>query len=528
MDPCLIDLKGHNYNNCFQYQKIFEKMGINFNAIGSKSVNLPSPEFNLKGHFQKNLWQLTSKTSNDPAEEIYKRLEYFIHDFNSLEANNNYDEDDLLYFPQVHWAYVEALSLSMLQQNSKNKPNIWIQLMMPCGFDPIGNQIGEIEELVLLKAAILKLELLLGREKIWITAENTKLANYYQDYLGRFVDILPAPTLLDFEKLNDISLNKVINIFVPGKARYEKGIDRVVDLILKVSETRINENVRWFLQGYTQQIDQGLKKKLSSVESLNQVTVIKDPLSHKEYIKLFNKSHIILMPYRKNRYYLRSSGVCNESLISGRVPIATKGTTMASQMEEFDVGCVYDETIEGDLYEKFLYTIKNIDLLTKKSKNERSKITSKYSIDKSFQRIFFENSFSLKESQPRYRAISQRYLFRQLLKGNIEELISKLDKRRITSIALFGGGSHSQEFLSLWPTRIKVHYILVSSICDVNCNFKIPIETLEKVDTNEFDAIILSSKLYEKEMYLKVTEIHPLVPVFGVWVKQFRKEVLIT
>ena len=63
-----------------------------------------------------------------------------------------------------------------------------------------------------------------------------------------------------------------------------------------------------------------------------QVDLIKQPLASDEYRKLLLDADVVVIPYDRDNYYARSSGVFAEALVAGKPVIVPAGTWMASQL----------------------------------------------------------------------------------------------------------------------------------------------------------------------------------------------------
>src|SRR5207249_2422257 len=69
----------------------------------------------------------------------------------------------------------------------------------------------------------------------------------------------------------------------------------------------------------------------------DKVELITEPLSSKEYWDLLSSGDIVLLPYDRDSYYARSSGILAESLAAGIPSLVPAGTWMAKQF----VGEIY-------------------------------------------------------------------------------------------------------------------------------------------------------------------------------------------
>lgn len=73
------------------------------------------------------------------------------------------------------------------------------------------------------------------------------------------------------------------------------------------------------------------------------VNLIKHPLASEEYRRLLLDADVVIVPYDRDNYYARSSGVFAEALVAGKPVIVPRGTWMAGELPAFGVGAVYAE-----------------------------------------------------------------------------------------------------------------------------------------------------------------------------------------
>lgn len=77
--------------------------------------------------------------------------------------------------------------------------------------------------------------------------------------------------------------------------------------------------------------ERGFLSELSALRALPNVVLLESRLSDDEYERELVRAHALIMPYDKERYSMRGSGVLVDALIGGRPFIATEGTTLADE-----------------------------------------------------------------------------------------------------------------------------------------------------------------------------------------------------
>jgi GT2 family glycosyltransferase/glycosyltransferase involved in cell wall biosynthesis len=105
------------------------------------------------------------------------------------------------------------------------------------------------------------------------------------------------------------------------------------------------------------------------------------------------------------------------------------------------------------------------------------------------------------------------------LRNRIPSVIHKCVAKNVRQIALYGAGLHTRMLLPQWRNAHgpEVKQIIVSTTSDVRSLLDCPVIPAEKFNPDTVDAIVLSSRDYEEEMYRSCRQHWPVVPVFTVW-----------
>ena len=82
-------------------------------------------------------------------------------------------------------------------------------------------------------------------------------------------------------------------------------------------------------------------------------------LTREEYCSWMKFSDLILLPYYSESYRARSSGVFIEAICAGAIPITTKNTWMASELEKFGLEKLLVDWQSDNLVEIFQSILKD-------------------------------------------------------------------------------------------------------------------------------------------------------------------------
>ena len=131
-----------------------------------------------------------------------------------------------------------------------------------------------------------------------------------------------------------------VHIGIVGDFRAEKGRSLVIDTIRNFSAARPGRE--FFVQTQNAEQAQALERSLQA-HGAKSVHIFGGQLSHGGYVKRLNSIEILLLPYHRSRYIMRTSGVFAEAAAHGIVTVAPGGTWMAEQLADgWGAGVLFD------------------------------------------------------------------------------------------------------------------------------------------------------------------------------------------
>jgi hypothetical protein len=110
----------------------------------------------------------------------------------------------------------------------------------------------------------------------------------------------------------------------PGEPRWEKGLAAVRHLVA--------------LPGAHLRLICARDAGLPSVSGGPRLHCVSTHLPRDEYLRWLATADLILLPYDPSVYGERTSGIFLECVLAGRLPVVSRGTWMASQLERFELG----------------------------------------------------------------------------------------------------------------------------------------------------------------------------------------------
>lgn len=166
--------------------------------------------------------------------------------------------------------------------------------------------------------------------KVFLYAENALLANYFKEKWCvpvRSLELPPPNIVINEKKLG----KRKLNVVYLGAARKEKGFMKLPEVVSRIySDKELRNNIYFTIQcsspiaGY----ENGVRDSVDELANYENeyVKLINRSLSVDEYYDELGKADIVILCYDRNKYNLRGSGIAVESLSTGKIIIATRGT----------------------------------------------------------------------------------------------------------------------------------------------------------------------------------------------------------
>jgi glycosyltransferase involved in cell wall biosynthesis len=133
-------------------------------------------------------------------------------------------------------------------------------------------------------------------------------------------------------------ISSTITMASYGSARYEKGSDLLVAAVDEFCRRYPDSRVRFVLQS----VD-GDANFWEHLKGNPKVRLIPDYFADGEYAQRLQETDVLLLPYRRSSYALRVSRVVIEAMVHGIPVVATRGTTLAEQAEEFGAAVLCED-----------------------------------------------------------------------------------------------------------------------------------------------------------------------------------------
>jgi glycosyltransferase involved in cell wall biosynthesis len=218
------------------------------------------------------------------------------------------------------------------------------------------------------------------RGKVIIGVETIPLRDAFSQVAGILVRYLPQPVAVF--AIGVRKKNEELLFGCYGAARYEKGSDVVVAAIeaflRKYPDSRVKFAVQWLKDfslpnGRMSGIPPALKQD-------PRIEIIRHFFREGEYASWLEDTDAVILPYRVSSYGLRGSRVLIEAMVHGVPVIATRGTTLAEQAEEFGAAVLCEDGDTQSVTEAIRMAEQNFPALKAKAEERAAVARDHFSV----------------------------------------------------------------------------------------------------------------------------------------------------
>ena len=157
-----------------------------------------------------------------------------------------------------------------------------------------------------------------------LLTDSELLAATCRTLLGRDVQVLPVPhTPPPLPATSSTALN-TLRCWWPGAPRAEKGTAIIQTLL--ASPSNLANHFQIF-------VAQDAPLTASSHPNAMQLVKLPAHLTRDAYVAQLANSELVLLPYDADAYRERTSGIFIETIVAAKIPVTTKGTWMASELQ---------------------------------------------------------------------------------------------------------------------------------------------------------------------------------------------------
>lgn len=174
-------------------------------------------------------------------------------------------------------------------------------------------------------------------KKLIVAGQGNRVADHIQRRLGLYIPELPF--IIDWQSFPMVKPGKPpYHIAFLGVMRAEKGFRQLVDSI-----PYIQSKVQFFIQAHVP-LTLGEKNAYALIQKLRQLEnchILDGEIEIDEYKEIISHIDIIVLPYRPEDFYHKTSNILAEAIGLGKIVIAPSETALGKKLRELNVGVTY-------------------------------------------------------------------------------------------------------------------------------------------------------------------------------------------
>jgi glycosyltransferase involved in cell wall biosynthesis len=170
----------------------------------------------------------------------------------------------------------------------------------------------------------------LKKRTVRLVTDSKRLADEYRHLCGIEPEVFPSPRVSPppSGRPPECNVDRPLTFSCLGPARFEKGIDILQDAIRAFFRAYPGAHVRFVIQWSGDIIDEtgSFYQPDAELAADRRVTFVRAPLDSAQYDAALAATDCMLLPYRRDSYFARISGVAVEAVTAGIPVIYTRGT----------------------------------------------------------------------------------------------------------------------------------------------------------------------------------------------------------
>lgn len=269
-------------------------------------------------------------------EYLARRNAIAVRDLERLLDTRSISSSDIIFYPNIDFVSLSALVCVLRSRGLSEFPRLAIR------FIGVFEYPSELETVSLESLIGALLQFASAGLRLVLSAESVVLARRLQDLYGITVRQIPTLSGVCFQPL---PAAEVIQLFVPGSGRPDKGFFRIASIcrelsrVLSVPFLLLAQDMPVYRYGQMSSAD------LLPIDS-PEVVLLPSSLSDNCLYSLMKSSHIILLPYDKKVYQLRSSAIMADAACMGRPLVASDCCGFSADIARFSLGSLANSDSE--------------------------------------------------------------------------------------------------------------------------------------------------------------------------------------
>lgn len=182
----------------------------------------------------------------------------------------------------------------------------------------------------------------IDQPEISLYVESPVVQRRLHELFGVTTELWPMMAVTALDTLADASAARVVKerpvVLFPGTTQFAKGADVACEAIQRYNET-FGEDVDFILRDMLRDrpsANAQLQVMLDAVAKYDNVELVHGAVSEEDYANLYANADVVVIPYRRDSFYARTSAAVVDGLYFGCPVIVVDDTWLSSETQKFD------------------------------------------------------------------------------------------------------------------------------------------------------------------------------------------------
>ena len=358
-DPNLLSLNGHYLTYAVSVANAARSRGVECHILGHASIDADlAATYGVVPIYRAEIWRNATGGDYfaDDNQEIIDR-EFFEDTARALDRFSAGD-GDAVFYPTNTAGQIDGIA-SLVEQLGRWAIRHEILLRYSGNFYR-GNVAAR---------GFRRLENLAESKRVRVNSDSHRLAYELGAYTSLPIGVLPIPHTIEVG--NDTpalkTVDRPLHLISLGSARGEKGLDEILQAVRLSADEPWGKRLR-----FTLQVNDPSSDVLSSISAFKanpdpRVALVTENLALGAYTDLLRAADGVLVPYHRDIYQARTSGVFLEASAAGKIVIATEDTWMSDLVDVYDHGLLIHDRSARDLVRALRELVENSASLAKRA-----------------------------------------------------------------------------------------------------------------------------------------------------------------
>jgi glycosyltransferase involved in cell wall biosynthesis len=206
--------------------------------------------------------------------------------------------------------------------------------------------------------------------RVRLASDSDRLAREFGRLTSLPFEVMPIPHTSDSEVVRPPQRPGVRFVSLGG-ARDEKGYIDILNAIRMLRAEKDLEGMEFVLQSSDARPEIEAVTEEFAREDIPNVSLLRQTLSPEQYAGQLSAADVVLVPYWRDIYSARTSGIFLEAVAAGKPVIATRDTWMSDELERYGSGLLVEDHDARSIAEAMRTAVRNKTELQRRAESSR-------------------------------------------------------------------------------------------------------------------------------------------------------------